>query len=122
MSNPTPLDLQDIAQALQARKHALEQEVAAAEAEIDASTHQSPEEPEDVAQRQEAQEVRLGEIARDRSELASIGRALARIDVGDYGICIDCGQPIAKERLLARPESTLCLPCKQAREAREARA
>lgn len=117
MTARTATELQDIKAALEARRTALQREIAGAEAELESAGRESPEEPEDVAQRQEAGEVRLGEIERDRSELASIARALARIDAGDYGTCIDCGQPIAKERLVARPESTHCVRCKEAIEA-----
>lgn len=111
-------DLQEIAQKLKARQQQLLQEIAAAEADIEAAAEtQEALDPEELAQRQEAKEVRLGEIARDRDELASIGRALARIEAGDYGVCVACGKPIAKERLLARPESTHCVACKEALEA-----
>jgi DnaK suppressor protein len=41
--------------------------------------------------------------------LVQIERALTRIDEGTYGICERCGQPIAEERLLARPAATLCI-------------
>jgi DnaK suppressor protein len=35
--------------------------------------------------------------------------ALARIDAGTYGKCVDCGKPIPDERLEARPEAQRCL-------------
>jgi DnaK suppressor protein len=35
--------------------------------------------------------------------------ALARIDAGTYGICIDCGETIPDERLEARPEVARCI-------------
>lgn len=41
--------------------------------------------------------------------LARIDRALARMDEGTYGICERCGNPIGRERLLARPSATLCI-------------
>jgi len=41
--------------------------------------------------------------------LARIERALARLDEGTYGICERCGEPISRERLLARPSATLCI-------------
>lgn len=44
-------------------------------------------------------------------EIASVKRALTRIQDGSYGICIRCGEPIAQERLLARPEAALCIDC-----------
>jgi RNA polymerase-binding protein DksA len=46
-----------------------------------------------------------------REQLEQIDRALVRIEQGKYGICADCLQPIAADRLVARPYSTLCLDC-----------
>jgi DnaK suppressor protein len=38
-------------------------------------------------------------------------RALAKLDEGTYGLCDDCGQPIARGRLKAMPDGVLCLRC-----------
>jgi DnaK suppressor protein len=38
-------------------------------------------------------------------------RALAKLDEGTYGLCDNCGGPIAPGRLEAAPESTLCIDC-----------
>jgi DnaK suppressor protein len=45
-------------------------------------------------------------------------RAQGRIDAGTYGVCESCGQPIGKARLLAFPQATLCVACKQRQERR----
>ena len=47
---------------------------------------------------------------------AEVEEALARQRAGTYGICAECGQPIAPERLRARPEATLCIECARAKE------
>ena len=65
------------------------------------------------ADREEA----LAEAADSRREEALA--ALARLDAGTYGVCIDCGQKIAEERLLFRPEAARCLKDQQAFEERE---
>lgn len=44
-------------------------------------------------------------------ELASVGRALLRIDHGVYGQCVRCGDTIDLRRLEARPEAALCIGC-----------
>jgi RNA polymerase-binding protein DksA len=54
----------------------------------------------------------------ERDKLAQIERALERIDVGTYGICESCGNPIGKMRLMAFPRATLCMTCKQREERR----
>jgi len=50
--------------------------------------------------------------------LADIEAALKRIEEGTYGICTNCGKPIAVERLEALPWATLCIDCKRNREGR----
>ena len=37
--------------------------------------------------------------------------ALARIDEGSYGQCVDCGNEIGTGRLEARPEAARCVAC-----------
>ena len=44
-------------------------------------------------------------------QLEEIDRALAEIDAGRYGICRDCGEPIAKARLKILPFATRCVAC-----------
>jgi RNA polymerase-binding protein DksA len=46
-----------------------------------------------------------------REHLTAIDEALARLAAGGYGRCEACGQPIAPERLAARPTATRCVPC-----------
>ncbi|TMK83707.1 MAG: hypothetical protein E6G46_02620 [Actinobacteria bacterium] len=56
-------------------------------------------------------ELSIGNNIRDL--LDKVNHAINAIDRGTYGICENCGNPIAKARLLALPYSTLCLNCKQ---------
>ena len=44
-------------------------------------------------------------------EIASLRRALTRIENGTYGECMRCGTQIAPKRLEARPEAALCFEC-----------
>ena len=48
------------------------------------------------------------------NEIASVRRALDRIDEGTYGECVRCGNEIAAGRLEARPEAALCIVCASA--------
>ncbi|MCA1982426.1 TraR/DksA family transcriptional regulator [Nocardioides nematodiphilus] len=50
-------------------------------------------------------------IAQTRRGLAEIDAALARLDAGSYGVCEQCGEPIAEARLEARPAARLCIAC-----------
>jgi len=48
-----------------------------------------------------------------RTNLRDVERALAKMDVGTYGLCERCGRPISPERLEALPWAILCISCKQ---------
>jgi DnaK suppressor protein len=37
--------------------------------------------------------------------------ALGRLDNGDYGTCVDCGDHVPEGRLEARPEAARCVRC-----------
>ena len=49
----------------------------------------------------------------DAKILQAIEEALYRFDKGNYGICRDCGEPIAAARLEAIPWTRVCIACKQ---------
>jgi DnaK suppressor protein len=53
---------------------------------------------------------------RDQFLLKKIEKALVRIAEGEYDECDGCGGIIAKKRLEARPEATLCIVCKEEQE------
>lgn len=40
---------------------------------------------------------------------AQVVAALARLDAGSYGTCVDCGRPIPEARLEVRPEAARCV-------------
>jgi DnaK suppressor protein len=44
--------------------------------------------------------------------------ALARVDDGSYGRCVDCGHEIPAPRLEARPCTVRCVPCQSKRDRR----
>lgn len=52
-----------------------------------------------------------GQNALVTQEIASIRRALGRIEEGSYGQCVRCGEDIGDARLEARPEAALCIDC-----------
>lgn len=58
---------------------------------------------------------------RDREKflLRKIEKALQRMEEGEYDLCESCGNPIGKKRLLARPETTYCIICKEEQERQE---
>lgn len=44
-------------------------------------------------------------------EAKKIAAALRRIEQGDYGECVACGEPIAPARLQLDPAAALCIEC-----------
>ena len=49
----------------------------------------------------------------DAKILQAIDEALMRIDKGAFGLCRDCGEPIAEARLNAIPWTRSCITCKE---------
>jgi DnaK suppressor protein len=45
------------------------------------------------------------------SELQQVDDALARMDAGTYGVCLNCGTPIPAARLEVRPFAEYCVAC-----------
>jgi len=56
---------------------------------------------------------------REKSLLSKLDLALKKIDDGSFGVCEVCEEPIGKKRLEARPETTLCIKCKEDQEREE---
>ena len=56
---------------------------------------------------------------REKSLLSKLDLALKKIEDGSFGICEICEEQIGKKRLEARPETTLCIKCKEDQEREE---
>lgn len=48
---------------------------------------------------------------RRKQQVAAIKAALARLERGDFGLCIECDEQIAAARLQHNPAVTMCLAC-----------
>jgi DnaK suppressor protein len=51
---------------------------------------------------------------RAETQLALVDAALARLDDGTFGTCLNCGRPIAPGRLEALPWAAHCIDCQAA--------
>ena len=49
--------------------------------------------------------------ARRKARILSIESALRRLDSGDYGYCVECGEEISLKRLDIDPTTTRCIDC-----------
>ena len=98
--------------AAQARLEALLTELEARQANIatDLAEPLNPDSSEQAVEKEDdaALEAQGALVTR---EIASVRRALLRIEHGEYGICARCGEDIAPARLAARPEAALCIDC-----------
>ena len=61
-------------------------------------------------------EVEFAINEHETAELAAIDKALARIDAGTYGRCMDCDAKIPEARLNAAPEASRCIGCQEKEE------
>lgn len=67
----------------------------------------------ELAYRHERQEIDDDEATREHGELRAVRAALARLDDGSYGECIDCDIDIPFARLQAQPAALRCVPCQE---------
>ena len=56
---------------------------------------------------------------REKVFLDKIEKALRKIEDGSFGVCEECSEEISIKRLEARPETTLCIRCKEDQERME---
>jgi len=59
----------------------------------------------------QAQQMALETARRRQHELAKLEGALRRIESGEYGYCLVCGEEIDVRRLSVAPTSTRCVTC-----------
>jgi DnaK suppressor protein len=92
----------------------LRQQIAAEEAEVEQFSQSQAEEFSSQHNADLATDVFFEERAVStkmtlESELEAVEHALERMSENSYGVCVDCRQPIARERLEARPQAVRCL-------------
>jgi DnaK suppressor protein len=66
---------------------------------------------DDWAQADAERDLSIALEERESAELVAIDEALGRIADGSYGLCVDCGVPIATARLHAKPTALRCVDC-----------
>jgi DnaK suppressor protein len=99
------------------RRRAILETARRAQAELEAlrGAERDPEFEEGAQSEQEQYTLSLlGEV--QRREISMIDAALARIDSGEYGVCVDCETEIDQKRLQVLPFALLCTDCATRRE------
>jgi DnaK suppressor protein len=75
--------------------------------------------PADLGSAEEQRQWQLRVLEREKKLIDKIDEALDRLARGEYGWCMDTGEPIGLQRLLLRPTAALCIEAKERQEQRE---
>lgn len=70
--------------------------------------------PAEAATDADQRERELRDRLRWKEREERLKAALAAIDAGTYGICVDCGEEISEGRLKALPDAVRCVSCQRA--------
>lgn len=100
--------LKDRKAALTERKSYLEAKLHEIDDELD--SHNSPD-WEELAVERETDEVLESMGLSGQEEIRAIAAALGRMDAGEYGYCVSCGDKITEERLDVLPYTPFCQSC-----------
>lgn len=57
------------------------------------------------------QAMAVAQLRRRQAQRAAIDAALSRIETGEYGYCLKCGEEIAPARLEHNPAAPSCIHC-----------
>ena len=101
----------------------LEREAAAVRRELTRPEEETERlaDPADEAQRIARCALRADLFSLATRRLRAIQEAIEAIEVGDYGICIDCDKEIPRRRLELTPWARRCVACQAAVETGEAK-
>ncbi len=94
----------------QARSAALEAAFTAMVAASEGSNADDEHDPEGATIAFERSQL-MAQLTQARADVLEAEQAIGRVRAGTYGVCEICGQPIAAQRLAARPTATRCIGC-----------
>lgn len=77
---------------------------------------EATQDPADMAANAYTKELLISMSANDRKLLQLIDEALERVEGGEYGECVNCGEPVAEKRLDAVPWTRYCIKCQDMQE------
>jgi len=75
--------------------------------------------PIDRAMTESSTTIELRKRDRERKLISKIQKAIQKTEDGTYGVCEICEDEITEDRLTVRPETTLCISCKEEQEKEE---
>ena len=98
------------------RRESLFSQVTEAEMSSRERDLEATQDPADMAANAYTKELLISMSTNDRKLLQLIDEALARVESGDYGECVNCGEPVQEKRLNAVPWARYCLSCQDKQE------
>lgn len=101
---------------LLAKRESLFKQVTEAEMSSRERDSEATQDPADMAANAYAKELMISMSANDRRLLQLIDEALGRVEAGEYGECVNCGEPLQEKRLDAVPWARHCLRCQDLQE------
>jgi DnaK suppressor protein len=58
-----------------------------------------------------AQMMNVAAMERLKLRIEKLTAAIVRVENGEYGICLSCGEEIGEKRLLTIAQATICIEC-----------
>jgi len=109
----TKKEMEKYRRLLEDKKATLSAEIAKTRSAEEETTEESTQDIADKAVSSYTREFLYSLTDGERSTLLQIDDALARIDEGAYGQCLNCGQLMTEKRLNAVPWAPYCLDCQE---------
>ena len=106
-------DMEKFRRLLEEKKSSLSSDLAKTRSAEEETSDESTQDIADKAVSSYTREFLYSLTDGERSTLLQIDDAIARIDDGSYGHCINCGQPMAEKRLTAVPWAPYCVDCQE---------
>jgi DnaK suppressor protein len=98
------------------RRESLFSQVTEAEMSSRERDLEATQDPADMAANAYTKELLISMSANDRRLLELIDEALVRVEKGEFGECVNCGEPVSERRLDAVPWARYCLKCQDLQE------
>ncbi len=109
-------ELEKYRRLLQDKKNALTAELAKTKNAEEETTEEATQDIADKAVSSYTREFLYSLTDSERNTILQIEQALARIENGTYGFCLNCGNPMNEKRLTAIPWSRHCVECQELEE------
>lgn len=107
------MDVRDFRTRLEAERQDTLRSLAQFDHERRIVANDGPQDAGDLCVASLARESLFERSSQKRRQLTRIEIALRRIERGQFGVCIECGEPINRKRLEAMPWTQHCLECQE---------